>query len=87
MQYVLLSLHTYCIFTLNICNVANEQKFHVDFDFDANMQKMMNPCMPFSLLFPVTSDIDLTVCKYVPTNVNALESSNIFMPLSLRGMK
>ena len=50
------------------------------------MQKMMNPCMPFSLLFPVTSDIDLTVCKYVPTNLNASESSNILMPLTLRGM-
>ena len=74
-------------YLLSICIIANEQKLHIDFDFNtlkvtANIKKMNDIYLPFSLLLPVEKEIKLTVCKYAPSSTKKYER----IPVTLQGI-
>lgn len=61
-----------------------EQKLHIDFDLkivpENNTKKMSEHYLPFSLLFPIENDVELTICQYEPTNIQ-----DVRKPFSVKG--
>ena len=60
-----------------------EQKLHIDFDFEnitEDAKKTNQVYLPFSLLFPVESDVELTLCQIDPT-----PTKDVRRPFTVKG--